>query len=143
MLGSVQVVFVFVASAAGLWLWRKSRSNGARRALTWDCGYAGPTARMQYTSGSFAGLAGGWFAWLLQPERTLHRPRGPLPTGASRIERIPETVLEYVVAPVTEAVMRVSAAVRWLQHGRLQAYILYVLAGLVAVGMLVLFGGKP
>ena len=98
---------------------------------------------MQYTSGSFAGLAGGWFAWLLQPERTLHRPRGPLPATGSRIERIPETVLERVLAPASGLVMRASAAMRWLQHGRLQAYILYVVAGLVAVGMLVLFGGRP
>jgi len=30
-----------------------------------------------------------------------------------------------------------------LQHGRLQFYILYVLAGLVALGFLVLLGGAP
>jgi hydrogenase-4 component B len=142
-LGSVQVVLLFLAAVAGFWLWQKARSNGARRALTWGCGYAGPTARMQYTSGSFAGLASGWFVWLLQPERAVRRPRGPFPGKASRIERIPETVLERILNPITGVVLRVSAAVRWLQHGRLQAYILYVLAGLVAVGVLVLLGGKP
>jgi hydrogenase-4 component B len=142
MLGSIQIMLALIGCAAGVALWQKARANGLRRGLTWDCGYAGPTARMQYTSGSFAGIASGWFVWLLQPERKLRRPRGPLPAIASRVERVPETVLERVLTPVGDAIMVVSAATRRLQHGRLQAYILYVVAGLVAVGMLVLLGGR-
>lgn len=142
-LGSFQMALALIAVAAAVWLWRKVQV-GLRRGLTWDCGYAGPTARMQYTSGSFAGIASGWFAWLLQPERRLRRPRGPLPTTmASRIERVPETVLERVLTPASDAILRVSAAARRLQHGRLQAYILYVVAGLIAVGILILMGGRP
>ena len=57
------------------------------------------------------------------------------------MERVPETVLERIIAPVAAAIMRVSTAVRRLQHGRLQFYILYVVAGLMAVGVLVLLGG--
>ena len=142
MLGSIQVLVALLGCAAGAWLWWKSRANGLRRALTWDCGYAAPTARMQYTSGSFAGLASGWFGWLLQPERKLRRPRGPLPATASRVERVPETVLERLLTPASDAIMVVSAATRRLQHGRLQAYILYLVAGLLAVGLLVLLGGR-
>jgi hydrogenase-4 component B len=142
MLGSIQITLALIGCAAGVALWQKARANGLRRGLTWDCGYAVPTARMQYTSGSFAGIASGWFVWLLQPERKLRRPRGPLPAIASRVERVPETVLERVLTPVGDAIMVVSAAARRLQHGRLQAYILYVVAGLVAVGMLVLLGGR-
>ena len=142
-LGSFQIALTLIAAAAAGWLWRKVQV-GLRRGRTWDCGYAVPTARMQYTSGSFAGIASGWFAWLLQPERKLRRPRGPLPTTrASSIERVPETVLERVLTPVSDAILRVSAAARRLQHGRLQAYILYVVAGLIAVGLLVLMGGRP
>jgi len=129
----------FLAAAVGLW--RYARRNGDARRLTWDCGYALPTARMQYTGGSFGGIASGWFAWILQPERKLRRPRGPFPTEASYVERTPETVLERVAGPVGNGVMRVSTAVRRLQHGRLQSYILYLVAGLVALGVLVVFGG--
>ena len=142
MLGSIQVAVALLGCAAGVGLWQKARGNGLRRALTWDCGYAAPTARMQYTSGSFAGLATGWFVWLLQPECKLRRPRGPLPVAASRVERVPETVLERLLTPISDIVMVVSDATRRLQHGGLQAYILYVVAGLVAVGMLVLLGGR-
>ena len=140
-LGSVHVALAILVLAAAVWLWRKAHANGLRRGLTWDCGYATPTARMQYTSGSFAGIAAGWFAWMLRPERKLRRPRGHFPAEAIRLERIPETVLERVIAPVGAAIMRVSTAVRRLQHGRLQFYILYVVAGLMALGVLVLLGG--
>jgi hydrogenase-4 component B len=142
-LGSAQVVLAVAVCAASAWLWKKARTNGVRRALTWDCGYATPTARMQYTSGSFAGLTSGWFAWLLQPERKLRRPRGPLPQGASRMERIPETMLERVMTPAADAILRAAAVVRQLQHGRLQAYVFYVLVGLAGVGILVFLGGRP
>src|SRR5262249_39781542 len=68
-LGSCHLVLALVGAAAGFCLWRIARFNGLRRGLTWDCGYVRPTARMQYTSGSFASIAAGWFCWLLQPER--------------------------------------------------------------------------
>jgi hydrogenase-4 component B len=142
-LGSAHLGLAVLGLLAVAALWSKAKTNGLRRNLTWDCGYAAPTPRMQYTSGSFSDLAAGWFFWILQPERSLRRPRGPLPTEASRMERIPETVLERVITPVGTGVMYVSTAVRRLQHGRLQSYILYLLVGLVALGTVVFLGGKP
>ena len=53
---------------------------------------------------------------------------------------MPETVLEHVVQPLGDVVMRVSMTVRRLQHGRLQFYIVYVVVGLAALGTLVLLG---
>ncbi len=142
-LGKVHVVLALVLLAAVAWLWRKSHSNGLQRGLTWDCGYATPVARMQYTSASFGGIVAGWFRWVLQPERKLRRPRGHFPAEALRLERVPETVLERIIGPVSVVVLQVSTAVRRLQHGRLQFYILYLLGGLLALGTLVLMGRKP
>ena len=56
---------------------------------------------------------------------------------------MPETVLERLIAPVGVIVMRVSTATRRLQHGRLQFYIAYVLAGVTALSVLVYFGDTP
>ena len=71
----------------------------------------------------------------------MQKPRGCFPAEAIRLERIPETVLERIIGPVSVVVMQVSTSVRRLQHGRLQFYILYVVAGLIALGALVLLGG--
>ncbi len=140
-LGAAQIVLAILVVSAAAWLWRKAHTNGLERGPTWDCGYAAPTARMQYTSASFAGIGAGWFGWILRPERKLRRPRGYFPVEAIRLERVPETVLERVITPVGLLVLDVSTAVRRLQHGRLQFYILYLLAGLVALSVLVIFGG--
>jgi hydrogenase-4 component B len=142
-LGAVQLAFAVLACAAAGWLWRKARGERLRRAVTWDCGFVAPSARMQYTGGSFASIAAGWFAWMLRPERVQRRPRGPFPARAERIDRVPETVLERVIGPAGAWVMRLSTAVRRLQHGRLQFYIVYVMVGVVALGLLAFLEGAP
>ena len=71
----------------------------------------------------------------------MQKPRGHFPAAALRLERIPETVLERVIGPVSVVILQVSTAARRLQHGRSQFYILYVVAGLIALGVLVILGG--
>lgn len=137
----VHVTLAAIFLAAGIWLWRRVNAGGLRRGLTWDCGYSAPTARMQYTSGSFAGLAGGWFGWILRPEQTQRRPRRTFPRHAFLIERVPETVLERVIAPTAALVMRISGAARRLQHGRVQSYIVYVAGGIAGLAIIVWLGG--
>jgi hydrogenase-4 component B len=139
-LGLVHIALAILILSSAVWLWRKSHAQGWQRGGTWDCGYAAPTARMQYVSASFAGIVSGWFRWVLRPEGKLRRPRGYFPADAIRLERIPETVLERVIGPVSAGILAVSTTVRRLQHGRLQFYILYVLAGLIVLGVLVLLG---
>jgi hydrogenase-4 component B len=129
-LGAVHVALAVVAVFAGGWLWRKVRRGGLKRDVTWDCGYAAPTARMQYTAGSFAGLITEWFALILRPVRHEQRVEEFFPQTASRSEHTPETVLERVVEPVGGVIMRASRLARRLQHGRVQAYVLYILIGL-------------
>ncbi|HLP02454.1 MAG TPA: proton-conducting transporter membrane subunit [Opitutaceae bacterium] len=134
-----QLALAATGAAGGVWLWRRSR-EGLRRALTWDCGYRVPTARMQYTAGSFAATIVEWFDWILRPVRHEHRPEETLPAAALVESHTPETVLERCVEPAARAVLRVSAAVRRLQHGRMQAYVLYLVLGVAALAFLVLVG---
>jgi len=140
-LGWAHVALAVVGSVAAWWLWRKVERRGLTRALTWDCGYALPTARMQYTAGSFAGIITEWFAWILKPERHELRSEAVFPVQMSFEEHTPETVLERVVEPVGGMVMQLSATARRLQHGRLQAYLLYLVIGLAVLAGLVLTGG--
>ncbi|HEU4929715.1 MAG TPA: proton-conducting transporter membrane subunit, partial [Candidatus Krumholzibacteria bacterium] len=122
-------------------LWRVIRHNGLRHAPTWDCGYARPTTRMQYTAGSFAAIITSWFAWILRPRGHANRPTTIFPARASFEEHTPETVLEHVVEPGGTLVVRLAGAARRLQHGRIQAYVLYVLIGVAGLALLAVMGG--
>ena len=120
---------------------RRVAHNGLTRAPTWDCGYARPTARMQYTAGSFAAIITAWFSWVLRPQRRANVSSTLFPSHASFHEHTPETILDCVVRPGGAFVMRVAGAARRLQHGRIQAYVLYVLIGVLGLALLAVVGG--
>jgi hydrogenase-4 component B len=140
-LGKIHVAVAVFACVAAVLIWHKTRRSGLKRELTWDCGYAAPTPKMQYTAGSFAGIITEWFAWILRPLRHEGRAVEVFPVHASFEQHTPETVLEYVVQPVGGAVMQLSLAARRFQHGRVQAYLLYLLMSVGALAALVVFGG--
>lgn len=136
------LIAVLVVLAA-VWLWRRILRTGLVRSVTWDCGYAAPTARMQYTAGSFAGIITEWFDWILRPVCHDHRPTAVFPSTAEFSRHTPETVLEHVAEPAARSVMSLARKSRQFQHGRVQAYLFYVLVGVAALALLVVLGGGP
>ena len=142
-IGRFNIALAIISAAGAWWLWRLVQRHGTARALTWDCGYAAPSARMQYTAGSFAGIITEWFGWILRPHRQVNLPEVLFPQEARFEEHTPETVLEEVVQPVGGMVMQLAMAARRFQHGRVQSYLLYLLIALAALTGLVLIGGKP
>jgi hydrogenase-4 component B len=142
-LGGVHAALAVAAILGAVLLGSVTRRNHVRRALTWDCGYAAPTARMQYTAGSFAGIITEWFGWVLRPQRHAHRPTEAFAAHARLDQHTPETVLEHVIQPAGSIVMRVATAARRLQHGRVQAYVAYLVVGIAALAVVVLLGGQP
>jgi hydrogenase-4 component B len=141
-LGSFHVALAVLAMVAVALLWRRTRQTTLRPAPTWDCGYAVPTARMQYTAGSFAATITSWFGGILRPERQGRRPTETFPAAANFDEHTPETTLVYVIEPLAGAVQWLADRGRRLQHGRLQAYLLYLVGGLIVLAGLVLLGGR-
>lgn len=139
-LGGCNMAFACLGLLAVAALRQRVKRNGLSRTVTWDCGYAAPTPRMQYTAGSFAGIITSWFAWILRPERHAQPVNETFPSRASFSEHTPETVLEKIVEPFGSIIMAVSTAVRRLQHGRVQAYILYLVIGLAALAIFVFVG---
>jgi len=100
---------------------------------TWDCGYARPSARMQYTASSFARGPVGWFGWALRP-RLKGAPVARLfPAGARFESHVLDTVLDRAVVPAFRAGAWLARQGRVLQHGKMQLYLLYVVATLVAL----------
>jgi len=100
----------------------------APRSLTWDCGYAAPSARMQYTSSSFAETLVHLFSWALRPET--HRPaiKALFPDDAHFESHVRDTVLEKALFPLTRGVLWLFSWARYLQAGNLQASLMYILA---------------
>jgi len=139
-LGFCELALAILAAGAAFWLWRRVGAGKVERAPTWDCGYTAVDSRIQYTAGSFAATILEWFAWIVRPVRKAVLPEEAWPAGASLEVHTPETVLEYLVLPAGALVMRVSHAVRRLQHGRLPAYLFYILAGVAGLAALVLSG---
>ncbi len=125
-----------VIAAACAWLFRRRL---APVGPTWDCGYAAPSARMQYTSSSFAGMLVGLFAWALRPRVTPVRLATLFPSPASFHSEVPDTVLDRFIFPATRVVARALVWFRWIQQGSIQVYLLYVLATLLLT--VVLFRG--
>ncbi len=140
-LGSLHLLLACGLLAAAYVVLRKVSRNGLRDSLTWDCGYAAPTTHMQYTSGSFAGIVTRWFAWILRPARLVRKVRGQFPEKALYLERTPETVLEYCIHPLGRGVGLLAEGAKKMQHGRLHLYILYVFAGVMALGAMAFWGG--
>jgi hydrogenase-4 component B len=141
--GAVSLAAVLLlASLAGLAAWALGRRlRPALRTLTWDCGYAAPSARMQYTSASFAEGLVALFRWALWPVVDAPRlAREPFPGPARLHSELPDPVLDRVTLPAARWLADASRWFRWLQRGRVHAYVLYVLAAVV-LGFLAARGG--
>jgi hydrogenase-4 component B len=96
---------------------------------------------MQYTAGSFADIITSWFAWILKPVRHRHDPEGLFPRQAAFESHTPETVLDRLILPASAVVMTMANTLRRLQHGRVQTYLVYLVAGVVLVAVVMLMGG--
>jgi formate hydrogenlyase subunit 3/multisubunit Na+/H+ antiporter MnhD subunit len=102
------------------------RRREVRAALTWDCGYAEPSPRMQYTASSFAQPLTGLFGFALRVRKLLNPPRGYFPTSASLETRVDDVARRGIYRPVFLCVGRAASRLRVIQHGRLNLYVLYI-----------------
>jgi hydrogenase-4 component B len=107
------------------------RGRDVRREVTWDCGYAAPSSRMQYTASSFADPIGRMFAPLLRTRTNLHSPRGPFPGEAHLTTETPDLFVRTIFDPALGGLRRLAAAFRNLQQGRTHRCILYIVATLL------------
>jgi hydrogenase-4 component B len=105
---------------------RIARRRAPKR-LTWDCGYARPTGRMQYTASSFGEGIVGLFASFLRPKGRKPAIRGAFPAASAFEGELPDAVLDGVVLPAAAAIDRLLPRFRVMQRGQTHSYILYVL----------------
>ncbi|MBI3795347.1 MAG: hydrogenase, partial [Deltaproteobacteria bacterium] len=104
---------------------------------TWDCGYAQPTPRMQYTASSFAQPLTEIFRLFLRTRSRVLSVQGLFPHTASLATETDDVCSTSLYRPVFTGIQWLLSWLRWLQHGQVHLYILYI-----AVTLLVLLVWK-
>jgi hypothetical protein len=115
--------------AAGLWArsrWQPQRA--LRRVATWDCGYVDASSpRLQYSAASFAQLAALVLRWTVRERASRPAPLELFPGPRTFAPGAAEPLLHGVLWPLCRALADRCSALRFLQHGKLQIYLLYIL----------------
>ncbi|TFH08667.1 MAG: hypothetical protein E4H08_07360 [Candidatus Atribacteria bacterium] len=120
----------------GLLTFVRSRLLSARsvtREPTWDCGYASSTPRMQYTASSFAEPVTRMFNVFLRTRRRFSAPTTYFPTSSSFSTETRDLFHESLFRPAFTMTHRFLSRIHWLQHGRLNLYILSMIAALLVL----------
>ncbi len=100
--------------------------RSVEKTVTWDCGYAAPTSRMQYTASSYAQPLTQLFHFILRTHRDFSPPQGFFPESAALSTHTQDAFEEEVYRPLFQGVGRLLSRLRWLQSGRIQLYVLYI-----------------
>jgi formate hydrogenlyase subunit 3/multisubunit Na+/H+ antiporter MnhD subunit len=133
--GVLGVVNAAVWTALGIAfiLWAMFRRPHAPPVETWGCGYAAPTARMQYTARSFSEF----ISYRLLPRTMRARivkdmPASPFPASGSFSSRCTDPLTHSVYEPFFARWADRFSRLRWIQQGALHVYLLYILVVAVA-----------
>ncbi len=109
------------------------RGNENAAGPTWDCGYAKPSARMEYTGSALIQCLGDLFNSFLQIRRKIEPPQGLFPKKASFQWESPDGAERFFWAPVFTFFAGVSDKVHKFQSGYLHMYVLIMTIVIIAM----------
>lgn len=119
---------------AGVFILKKlPRVRMAASAGTWDCGYASPTTRIQYTGSSFSQTLVDLFGFILWPTTQWPVIGSLFPRMTEFNRSVPDTILHRMVLPVFYMAGRLLPSIRILQQGKVHLYLLYILIIVIAL----------
>jgi hydrogenase-4 component B len=121
---------LIVAGAGLVTAWTRARSR--RMAETWACGYAQPSARMQYTARSFSELlAERLLPRWLAPRVRVPVLRGNFPASAALVSEEWEPLTHGAYEPLFTELATRFARLRALQQGNAHIYLTYILSAIL------------
>jgi hypothetical protein len=137
-LWTMTAIGIGVLALAATWfavLRNPARSSAPSRPGTWDCGYARPSARMQYGESSLAQSLIGLVRGIVLPRRRLPSLAGPFPAVSAFESDTPDVVLDRAMLPAFDWVARGLTRFRQMHRGRgrVQVQILYLVVGLLVL----------
>jgi hydrogenase-4 component B len=139
----LRIAAVATAATLAALLFATRRSPRRR---TWDCGYAQPTARMQYTARSLSEwLTSRLLPRFLRPTLRMTAVSTLYPATATFAVDVDEPFADRLLGPVAARWAARAMWLRWLQQGRMSVYLVYIfvtlLAGVAWVVVFPLIGG--
>jgi len=123
-------LLLLIGLLAGLRLMLLSRRS-VEQTGTWDCGYAQPTARMQYTGSSFVQPLVDFFCAFLRTRRQSDEVKGLFPREASLQTHSRDLFTERLYDPIFSRVGNFMARLQQLQTHSIHLCILYIAATLI------------
>jgi hydrogenase-4 component B len=109
------------------------RGRGASLIGTWDCGFALPTARIQYTASSFAQMIVMTFRSVLRPHVHFPRIEGAFPRSSQMHSHVDDAVMDRMLLPACRFLARGFHWAHRFQQGLTQQYVLYILISLLVM----------
>ncbi|HXX67398.1 MAG TPA: proton-conducting transporter membrane subunit [Polyangiaceae bacterium] len=108
------------------------RRGGVAADVTWGCGYARPSARMQYTARAFSEmLSERLLPGLLRARISSRQPTGIFPPPAALASDCRDPMTRGFYEPFIGRWGDRFARLRWMQQGVLHIYLVYILAALL------------
>ena len=129
MLSSISLIFALVLIipvALAFIRYRLLSSRAVDQTGTWDCGYAAPTSRMEYTGSSFSQPLVDLFSLVLFTKKVYSGILDFFPTSASFKTKTPDWIFQGLFVNLFMGTNWFLSKLRWLQHGRVQIYVLYI-----------------
>ncbi len=117
------------------WWLRRGEMRQVRRSDPWDCGFATPNARMQYTASAFAQPIRHVYGLLFDIKEDVKT----LPDGSRRHHlQVDDRFWNLLYLPITRIVLSSARRVSQLQTGQIRHYLGWMLATLVVLLWLIM-----
>jgi hydrogenase-4 component B len=127
------LTLVVLLGLLGLGMMRRISQGGAATGITWDCGYAAPSARMQYTASSFAQILSGLFAWVQRPRIRHPDMAAVFMKRTSFKSHVSDIMLDIILKPAFRMGAKFMSTFRFIQAGNIHAYLFYIVMFLIAL----------
>jgi hydrogenase-4 component B len=124
----VAIAFALIAVRA-----RLLAGTGTTLAPTWATAYLAPSPRMQYTASSFAAPLTTLFRRALRMESAKVSLDEYFPGPTNYDSRAHGLIREPLLEPLFRTGARAAVRLRWLQHGRIQLYLVNIAAALLVL----------
>ena len=120
-------MLLITGAAILLLLWIVRKKQAAPAISTWNCGFARPVARMQYTGASFSRMLAQMFTWMIPVKPAVPPEARYFPQPTHLTQDVPDTVLDRGLIPGFALAQRLLARLRPLQNQPVNMYLAYML----------------